>query len=92
MTLDGELFTGRQNFQDTVSIVKTMNSPHWKNVTFQVPFPHSSKTSIHVANTVFEPLLQVFDIPSSGQDVAEDIAWLMPHVTTYIREEIDVLV
>lgn len=31
-----KLFGGRSNFQDTVSIVKTMNSPHWKNITFQV--------------------------------------------------------
>ncbi|KZV61293.1 DNA ligase/mRNA capping enzyme [Peniophora sp. CONT] len=35
-TLDGELFTGRGNFQDTVSIVKTMNSSKWKSVTFQI--------------------------------------------------------
>ncbi|KAJ7768304.1 hypothetical protein B0H16DRAFT_313544 [Mycena metata] len=35
-TLDGELFGGRGNFQDTVSIVKTMNSPHWKGITFQI--------------------------------------------------------
>jgi DNA ligase-1 len=36
ITLDGELFAGRGQFQDTVSIVKTANSPHWKNVSFQV--------------------------------------------------------
>lgn len=36
VTLDGELFGGRKNFQDTVSIVKTVNSPHWKNITFQI--------------------------------------------------------
>lgn len=36
MTLDGELFSGRGKFQDTVSIVKTVNSPHWKGITFQV--------------------------------------------------------
>ncbi|TRM67364.1 hypothetical protein BD626DRAFT_564316 [Schizophyllum amplum] len=34
--LDGELFGGRGTFQSTVSIVKTINSPHWKNITFQV--------------------------------------------------------
>jgi len=34
--LDGELFGGRGEFQSTVSIVKTMNSPHWKGITFQV--------------------------------------------------------
>jgi hypothetical protein len=36
MTLDGELFTGRGEFQSTVSVVKTINSPHWQNITFQV--------------------------------------------------------
>ncbi|KAF9063022.1 hypothetical protein BDP27DRAFT_1394009 [Rhodocollybia butyracea] len=36
VTLDGELFGGRQKFQETVSIVKTMNSPHWKDITFHV--------------------------------------------------------
>ncbi|KXN82465.1 DNA ligase [Leucoagaricus sp. SymC.cos] len=36
VTLDGELFSGRGEFQSTVSIVKTVNSPHWKNITFQV--------------------------------------------------------
>ncbi|KAK0491621.1 DNA ligase/mRNA capping enzyme [Armillaria novae-zelandiae] len=36
ITLDGELFGGRGEFQSTVSIVKTINSPHWKGITFQV--------------------------------------------------------
>ncbi|KAG7086629.1 hypothetical protein E1B28_002571 [Marasmius oreades] len=36
VTLDGELFGGRREFQSTVSVVKTVNSPHWKNITFQV--------------------------------------------------------
>jgi DNA ligase 1 len=36
VTLDGELFSGRGEFQSTVSIVKTANSPHWKGITFQV--------------------------------------------------------
>ena len=36
VTLDGELYGGRGNFQSTVSIVKTVNSVHWKNITFQV--------------------------------------------------------
>lgn len=36
VTLDGELFGGRGEFQSTVSIVKTVNSPHWNNITFQV--------------------------------------------------------
>ena len=36
VTLDGELFGGRAKFQDTVSIVKTVNSPHWQGITFKV--------------------------------------------------------
>ncbi|KAJ3926404.1 MAG: hypothetical protein NXY57DRAFT_1029150, partial [Lentinula lateritia] len=36
VTLDGELFGGRGEFQNTVSIVKTMNSPHWKGITFHI--------------------------------------------------------
>ncbi|KIL60978.1 hypothetical protein M378DRAFT_83142 [Amanita muscaria Koide BX008] len=36
ITLDGELFGGRGKFQDTVSIVKTANSPHWQGITFQL--------------------------------------------------------
>ncbi|KAK7453457.1 hypothetical protein VKT23_011730 [Stygiomarasmius scandens] len=35
-TLDGELFSGRGDFQSTVSIVKTMHSPHWGRVEFHV--------------------------------------------------------
>ncbi|KAF9490955.1 hypothetical protein BDN71DRAFT_1422178 [Pleurotus eryngii] len=36
VTLDGELFGGRGEFQSTVSVVKTINSPHWKGISFQV--------------------------------------------------------
>ncbi|KAH8824214.1 DNA ligase [Flagelloscypha sp. PMI_526] len=36
VTLDGELFGGRSKFQDTVSIVKTSGSPHWKNIAFHI--------------------------------------------------------
>ncbi|KAG8744002.1 hypothetical protein FRC10_010981 [Ceratobasidium sp. 414] len=36
VTLDGELFGGRGKFQDTVSVVKTINSPHWQTITFQI--------------------------------------------------------
>ncbi|KAJ7750468.1 DNA ligase/mRNA capping enzyme [Mycena maculata] len=47
VTLDGELFGGRGKFQDTVSIVKTVNSPHWKEITFQI-------FDIPSENTTFE--------------------------------------
>ncbi|EIN04603.1 hypothetical protein PUNSTDRAFT_92533 [Punctularia strigosozonata HHB-11173 SS5] len=36
ITLDGELFGGRGEFQNTVSIVKTVNSPHWQGISFQI--------------------------------------------------------
>ena len=36
VALDGELYGGRGEFQSTVSIVKTVNSVHWKNISFQV--------------------------------------------------------
>jgi DNA ligase-1 len=36
VTLDGERFGGRGKFSETVSIVKTANSPRWKGMTFQV--------------------------------------------------------
>jgi len=52
VTLDGELFAGRGQFQDTVSIVKTMNSPHWKGITFQI-------FDIPSENTVFEERVAV---------------------------------
>ncbi|KAL0961041.1 hypothetical protein HGRIS_006031 [Hohenbuehelia grisea] len=46
VTLDGELFGGRGQFQSTVSIVKTVNSPHWKNITFQIfDIPSSAQNS-----------------------------------------------
>ncbi|KZV81906.1 DNA ligase/mRNA capping enzyme, partial [Exidia glandulosa HHB12029] len=34
--LDGELFTGRGNFKQTVSIVRTKNSPNWEAIRFHV--------------------------------------------------------
>jgi DNA ligase-1 len=36
MTLDGELWGGRGQFQSTVSVVKTANSERWRGVVFQV--------------------------------------------------------
>ncbi|KAF8517280.1 DNA ligase/mRNA capping enzyme [Hysterangium stoloniferum] len=36
LTLDGELFGGRQNFSETVSIVKTRNSERWESITFEI--------------------------------------------------------
>ena len=38
VTLDGELFGGRREFQSTVSIVKSINHPQWKDITFQVRY------------------------------------------------------
>ncbi|KAJ3145500.1 hypothetical protein HDU86_000886 [Geranomyces michiganensis] len=36
MSLDGELFVGRKQFSQTVSIVKTHNSTQWHNLAFHV--------------------------------------------------------
>ncbi|KAF8322424.1 DNA ligase/mRNA capping enzyme [Cantharellus anzutake] len=36
ITLDGELFAGRRNFQDVVSIVRAANSPSWKEVKYHI--------------------------------------------------------
>ncbi|KAM6496364.1 hypothetical protein JOM56_009070 [Amanita muscaria] len=36
ITLDGELFAGRGKFQETLSIVKTINSPHWQGIKFHI--------------------------------------------------------
>jgi DNA ligase 1 len=46
ITLDGELFGGRGEFQSTVSIVKTINSPHWQGITFQVNLFLTSRSLI----------------------------------------------
>ncbi len=35
-TIDGELFGGRGQFNDTVSIVKTANSPRWSAITYKI--------------------------------------------------------
>jgi DNA ligase-1 len=66
ITLDGELFGGRGQFQSTVSIVKTLNSPHWKGITFQVC--DSFILTIHAVFIVF----QIFDVPSKGDMPFED--------------------
>ncbi|KAJ3042037.1 hypothetical protein HDV00_008330 [Rhizophlyctis rosea] len=36
MSLDGELFAGRGEFASTVSVVKTINSPHWHKIKFHI--------------------------------------------------------
>ncbi len=35
-TLDGELFCGRNKFNETVSVVKTSNTPRWSSVVYKV--------------------------------------------------------
>ena len=51
--MDGELFTGRGLFNQTVSIVKTQDSPRWQEVRYQIfdvpsegsqPFEHRLQT------------------------------------------------
>ncbi|KAI8835886.1 hypothetical protein BC829DRAFT_426260 [Chytridium lagenaria] len=36
MSLDGELFAGRKKFSSTVSVVKSMDSPHWKKIEYHI--------------------------------------------------------
>ncbi|KIJ22572.1 hypothetical protein M422DRAFT_786411, partial [Sphaerobolus stellatus SS14] len=68
VTLDGELFAGRGKFQETVSIVKTINSPHWKEIIFQV-FDIPSK-----GNLPFEERMEILQAlfgPSGTHTCAE---------------------
>ncbi|KAJ3393649.1 hypothetical protein HDU84_001424 [Entophlyctis sp. JEL0112] len=51
ISLDGELFGGRGMFSETVSVVKTINSPNWKKIQYQV-FDSPS-----MSNLVFEDRL-----------------------------------
>src|SRR5262245_59435328 len=67
MTLDGELFTGRGEFQSTVSVVKTINSPHWQKVTFQVLC-----CSFSLPNYTNSFRMQIFDVPSMGDQPFEE--------------------
>ena len=63
VTLDGELFGGRRKFQDTVSIVKTINSPHWQGITFQVGY----HCLLHLRKRTFSKIVhacQIFDVPT----------------------------
>ncbi|KAF5380940.1 hypothetical protein D9615_003941 [Tricholomella constricta] len=66
VTLDGELFGGRGEFQSTISIVKTVNSPLWKNITFQVTF-----LSLNLPENLATLCPQIFDIPSMGDSPFE---------------------
>ncbi|KAJ3097949.1 hypothetical protein HDU97_004406 [Phlyctochytrium planicorne] len=36
MSLDGELFAGRGKFASTVSVVRSMDSPHWKKIEYHI--------------------------------------------------------
>jgi DNA ligase-1 len=47
--------------------VKTINSPHWKGITFQV----SLSLSVDERRILIAPL-QIFDIPSRGDEPFED--------------------
>lgn len=67
-----QLFGGRGEFQSTVSIVKTQNSPHWKNITFQVRVLLLSLLSSSFLYLTFFFLLQIFDVPSMGDKPFEE--------------------
>ncbi|KAJ4474360.1 hypothetical protein J3R30DRAFT_3508310 [Lentinula aciculospora] len=70
VTLDGELFGGRGEFQNTVSIVKTMNSPHWKGITFNVFDIPSLSTQTFEAR--MERLKQLF-APGTGSHASSKV-------------------
>ena len=67
VTLDGELYGGRGEFQSTVSIVKTANSIHWKNITFQV-----CAYVLKQLPSYQDDSRQLFDIPSRGDEPFEE--------------------
>jgi DNA ligase-1 len=55
-----------------VSIVKTVNSVHWKNITFQVPPPLLSLLlPLTHPSAPYSPRPQIFDIPSLGTEPFE---------------------
>jgi DNA ligase-1 len=68
-----------------VSVVKTINSPHWQGITFQVRIRSSN---LHRPRYDIFPITprffshsysfhQIFDVPSRGTDTFEDrLSWL----------------
>ncbi|KAG5643488.1 hypothetical protein DXG03_000876 [Asterophora parasitica] len=83
MTLDGELFGGRGEFQSTVSVVKTVNSPHWKNITFQI-FDIPSKGDSPFEERI-DFLKKVF---GPGGSHASDIVEIVEHEVAMSREHV----
>jgi hypothetical protein len=68
VTLDGELFHSRNNFSETVSIVRSAASQKWGEITFKVRalFPF-----LVVFKNVLMYERQVFDMPSLKKDTFE---------------------
>lgn len=63
VTLDGELFGGRGDFQSTVGIVKTAGSKGWKNITFQVRlYTHYSGIIVSIHSPPSIPLAALFAV------------------------------
>ncbi|KAG6850224.1 hypothetical protein H0H93_016071 [Arthromyces matolae] len=83
VTLDGELFGGRGQFQSTVSIVKTANSPHWKDITFQI-FDIPSKGQLPFEKRI-EFLKKLF---GPGGDYASDIVKIVEHEKASTRQHV----
>lgn len=83
MTLDGELFGGRGKFQDTVSIVKTVNSPHWKNITFQL-FDIPSKGS----DPFEERIAHLEKLFGDGGEWHSDKVHVLEHVVVRDRQHV----
>ncbi|KAG6866902.1 hypothetical protein C0991_003817 [Blastosporella zonata] len=83
VTLDGELFGGRGQFQSTVSIVKTINSPHWKGITFQI-FDIPSK-----GNLPFEKRIDLLKkLFGPGGDYASDLVKIVEHEKATSRSHV----
>ncbi|KAG6877708.1 hypothetical protein C0993_004803 [Termitomyces sp. T159_Od127] len=83
VSLDGELFGGRGEFQSTVSIVKTLDSPHWKNITFQI-FDIPSKG--HLA---FEERIEILErLFGPDGDYASDVVNIVKHEKATSRQHV----
>ncbi|KAJ3398170.1 hypothetical protein HDU80_009211 [Chytriomyces hyalinus] len=86
LSLDGELFGGRGKFSETVSVVKTINSPHWKKVDFQI-FDSPSLTKKTFEDRI-EHLKQLVSNTSAShlKILAQEKVKNKDHVTTLLAQ------
>ncbi|KAH7102511.1 DNA ligase/mRNA capping enzyme [Auriculariales sp. MPI-PUGE-AT-0066] len=82
--LDGELFGGRGKFNNTVSVVKTKNSPHWKTVQYHVfDVPSHGKKPFEERFKLLEGLF------GKNGSHASDHVVIVPHTELESREQMD---